>query len=171
MQNKEINRRYYDEVKTIRQMSFDYKAKLSPISTTKAYASRLMDYEPKDVIIGSYCAEINEDLIKKYLNMLQLDNLNIYFLTNLFEKECTLTEKYYGTKYSKEKITITEDEINAYKCEHIFDYPPENNFIPKNFDILPPPEKISEYPEKSNLIKIWKYGSVKILFLKFQKLF
>jgi secreted Zn-dependent insulinase-like peptidase len=148
MQNKDLNRRYYEEVKALSQLAFDYKPKSSPISATKTYASRLMDFDPKDAIVATYYSEINEDLIKKYLNMLQLDNLNIYFLTNLFEKECTLTEKYFGTKYTKEKITITEDEINAYKCEHIFDYSPINEFIPKNFDILPPPEKIFIYPEK-----------------------
>ena len=148
MQNKDLNRRYYEEAKALSQLAFDYKPKSSPISATKTYASRLMDFDPKDAIVATYYSEINEDLIKKYLNMLQLDNLNIYFLTNLFQKECTLTEKYFGTKYTKEKITITEDEINAYKCEHIFDYPPINEFIPKNFDILPRPEKIFMYPEK-----------------------
>ena len=80
--------------------------------------------------------------------MFTLDNLNIYFISNKFEKECNLTEQYYGTKYCKEKIDINEEEINSYKCEHIFDYPPENTFIPNNFDILPPPDKISKYPEK-----------------------
>ena len=90
----------------------------------------------------------NKYLLKKYLDLLTLDNLNIYFVSKLFEKECNLTENYYGTKYYKEKLNITEDEINSYNCKDIFDYPPENNFIPKNFDILTPPEKISKYPEK-----------------------
>ena len=43
---------------------------------------------------------------------------------------------------------MTEEDVNSYKCDHVFDYPPENNFIPQNFDLLPPPEKISKYPEK-----------------------
>jgi len=68
--------------------------------------------------------------------------------SKFLEEECNLSEKYYGTKYSKEKLNITEDEINSYNCKDIFDYPPENNFIPKNFDLLPPPEKIGKYPEK-----------------------
>jgi len=86
--------------------------------------------------------------LKKYLDLLTLDNLNIYFVSKTFEKDCNLTENYYGSKYYKEKLTITEDEINSYNCKDIFDYPPENNFIAQNFDILPPPEKISKYPEK-----------------------
>ena len=90
--------------------------------------------------------------------MLTLDNLNIYFISNIFEKECNLTEPHYGTKYCKEKINITEEEINSYKNKHIFDYPPVNDLIPKNFDILPPPEKINKYPEKIKShknIEVW----------------
>ena len=149
IQSKGINKRFYDEIRQIEQMSFDYQSKKSPITIVEKYASNLMDYKPEDVISGGKLfGEFNEQLLKKYLDLLNLDGLNIYFLSKLFEKECNLTEKYYGTKYSKEKLNITEDEINSYNCNDIFDYPPENNFIPKNFDILPPPEKISKYPEK-----------------------
>ena len=148
LQNKEMNKRYFDEARILKKMSFDYKPKLDPIKSSKLYVSNLMDYEPEDVIIGPYCTDFNENLTKKYLDMLQLDNLNIYFITNFFEKDCNLTEKIYGTKYCKEKITITEEEINSFKCDSIFDYPPENNFIPKNFDLLPIPDKISKFPEK-----------------------
>ena len=149
IQSKGINKRYYDEIKEIRQIAFDYMDKLTLSNATKTYSSNLMDYAPEDVIAGPRLfGEFKESLIKKYLDLLTLDNLNIYFDSNIFEKECNLTEKYYGTKYCKEKINITEEEINSYKCEHIFDYPPVNNFIPKNFDLLPPPEKVNEYPEK-----------------------
>lgn len=37
----------------------------------------------------------------------------------------------------KKKIKITNEEIDSYKCEHIFDYPPVNNFCPKNIDLYP----------------------------------
>jgi len=149
IQSKPINKRYYEETKEIKQMEFDYKEKLYPTLATQIYAKSLMHYDIEDIISGpNLFREFNEPLIRKYLDMLTLDNLNIYFRSNIFEKECNLVEEYYGTKYSKEKLNITEDEINSYKCEHIFDYPPENKFIPKNFDLLPPPEKISKYPEK-----------------------
>ena len=149
IQQKGVNKRYFEEVKEIYKINFDYSQKLTPISATKAFASNLMDYAPEDVIAGNRIAgDFNEPLLKKYLGLLTLDNLNIYFMSKTFEKECTLTEKYYGAKFCKEKLNITEEEINSYKCSHIFDYPPENHFIPKNFDILPPPETISKYPDK-----------------------
>ena len=164
MQSKELNKRYHDEYRTIENMNFQYRAKLDPITATKKYATYLMEYKPEDVIAGPCFNEYDEELIKKYLDMLQLDNLNIYFFSNIFEKECNLTEKYYGTKYCKEDINITEDEINAYKCDHVFDYPPENEFMPKNFDILPPPEKINKYPEKiksNKNMEIWYLQDIK----------
>ena len=149
IQSKGINKRFYDENKQIYQMLFDYKGKGTPISVVQSCASNLMEYAPEDVITSTHLfGEYKESLIKKYLDLLTLDNLNIYFCSKAFEKECNLTEKYYGAKYYKEKLNITEDEINSYNCKDIFDYPPENNFIPKNFDLLPPPEKIGKYPEK-----------------------
>ena len=60
----------------------------------------------------------------------------------------------YGTKYSKEKITITNEEIDLYKCDYNFDYPPENKFCPQNLDILPAVENAPKYPEKINDSKI-----------------
>ena len=149
LQSKGINKRFYEEIKQIHQMQFDYRSKKSPINAVETYVSNLMNYAPEDVISGkNLFGEFNEPLLKKYLDLLTLDRVNIYFISKLFEKECTLIEPYYGTKYSKEKLTLTEDDINSYKCDDIFDYPPENNFIPKNFDILPAPEKINKYPEK-----------------------
>ena len=149
LQSKGINKRYYDENKQIHQMNFNYMNKLTLNSATRTYSSNLMDYAPEDVIAGPRLyGEFKEDLIKKYLDMLTLNNLNIYFDSKIFEKECNLTEKYYGTKYCKEKLDITDEEINSYTCDHIFDYPPENDYIPKNFDLLPIPEKINLYPER-----------------------
>ena len=149
LQSKGINKRFFDETKKIHQMNFDYRGKGTPVSIVETYASRLMDYPAEDIIAGGLIfGEFKESLLKKYLDLLTLDNLNIYFVSKTFEKDCNLTENYYGSKYYKEKLTITEDEINSYNCKDIFDYPPENNFIAQNFDILPPPEKISKYPEK-----------------------
>ena len=114
IQSKGINKRFYDECKQIRQMQFDYKSKGTPISVVQNCVSNLMDYAPEDVITSTNLfGEYKESLIKKYLDLLTLDNLNIYFCSKVFEKECNLTEEYYGTKYYREKLSITEDEINS----------------------------------------------------------
>ena len=147
-----VNERYFNELKTINQLQFDYQNKTNPMTYCKVYAINLIKYKPEDVLVGeSIFREYDEKLIKKYLDLLVLDNLNIFFLSKILEKECNLTEKWYGTKYTKEKLNITLEEINSYKCDDIFDYPPVNKFLPKNIDILPIPENLQKYPE--NLIK------------------
>ena len=149
IQEQKINEIYFNDMRNVKQMNFDYRNKLSPTNATKGYASLLMDYRPEDVLFaGSIIKEFNEPLIRKYLDLLTLDNLNIYFISKTFENECNITEKWYGTKYSKEKINITDEEVTSYKCEHILDYPPKNNFIPKNFDIFPFHDDIGKFPVK-----------------------
>ena len=149
IQSKKISEEYFNDLNKITQIKFDYKNKLSPEVATTHYASLLMDYKPEDILFaGNIFKEFNEPLIRKYLDLFTLDNLNIYFLSNSFETECELTEKWYGTKYHKESIDITEKEIDSYTCEHYLDYAPKNKFIPKNFEILPTPENIGKYPEK-----------------------
>ena len=159
IQGKKINENYFNDVKNIEQLKFDYKNKLKPINATQSYVSQLMNYKPEDVLFaGSIFKEYNEPLIRKYLDLLTLDNLNIFFLSKSFEKECNLTEKIYGTKYCKEKMNITEEEINSYSCNHNLDYPPENKFIPKDLSIYPFPENIGKYPEKiidSKNCEVW----------------
>ena len=149
IQSKKINEEYFNDLNKITQIKFDYKNKLSPQGATTYYVSLLMDYKPEDILfVGYIFKEFNEPLIRKYLDLLTLDNLNIYYLSDSFETECELTEKWYGTKYHKEKIDITEKEIDSYTCEHYLDYVPKNKFIPKNFEIFPTPENIGKYPEK-----------------------
>ena len=159
IQGKKINERFFNEVKHIAQLNFDFKNKVKPIDFTKKYNDYLISYKPEDVFTGKFIyKEYNEELIKKYLDLLNMENINIYFISKSLEKECDLTEKMYGTKYSKEKIKITKEEIESYKCEHIFDYPPENKFCPNNIEIFPTGENAPIYPEKimdTENCKVW----------------
>ena len=159
LQDKKINQRFFNEVKDIAQLQFDFKNKLPPFDFAKNYSTYLIEYKPEDVFTGkSLYKEYNEELIKRYLDLLNMENINIYFISKSLENECNLTEKFYGTKYTKEKIKITKEEIESYKCEHIFDYPPENKFCPKNIDIFPIDEGSPIYPEKifdKENCKVW----------------
>ena len=149
IQEKPINKRYFNEIKNMAQINFDFKNKSKPLDLAEKYAGYLIEYKPEDIFIGKYLyKEYNEELIKKYLDLLNMDNLNIYFMSKSLEKECNLTEPIYGTKYTKDKLQIKKEEVDAYKCEHIFDYPPVNKFIPKNLDIFPIRENPPIYPEK-----------------------
>ena len=112
LQSKEINKRFYDELRNIMKMEFDYLGKRDPIKVTQTFSSNLLDLPPEKIISRTILLEeFNEPIIKKYLDMINLDNLNVYISSKSFEKECTLTEKYFGTKYCKEKLNITEEDV------------------------------------------------------------
>ena len=159
IKEKKICERYFNELRDINQIKFDFREKEKPIDFVEKYAQRLLLYDPQDVFTGgTLFKEYNEKLLKKYLDMFNYDNMNIAFVSKLFEKECNLIEKWYGTKYSKEKLKINEEEINLYKCNHILDYPPENKFYPNNLDIFPVLEKNKKYPElilSQENCKVW----------------
>ena len=147
IKEKKICKRYFDELKKINQIQFDFREKEKPIDFVEKYVERLMLYDPEDVFTGGCLfKEYNEELIRKYLDMFTYDNLDIAFVSKSLENECNLTEKWYGTKYTKEKIKINKEEIDSYQSDHILDYPPENKFYPNNVDIFPVPENNNKYP-------------------------
>ena len=150
LQGNKINKRYFDEYQKIKQIDFDYKSKNTSRSEVKEYSVSLNDYEDDDILTGKHLVEeYDEELIKKFLDLLNEKNLNIYFSSKQFENECNLIEEWYETKYSKEKFDFTE-KVNNYSFKTLHDYPPENKFIPTNLDLLPinaDLEKI-KYPEK-----------------------
>ena len=181
IKGKNINKRYFNETRDIAQINFDFRNKKKPDDFVEKNCEYFMLYNLEDVFTGkTIYKEYNEELIRKYFDLLTLDNLNISFSSKSLEKDCNLAEKWYGTKYSKEKLKITKEEIDSYKCEHVFDYPPENKFCPKNMDILPEPESPAKYPEKildEKNCKLWflqdtyfklPKGSIKVEF-KFVK--
>ena len=149
IKNKELNDRYFIEEKNMRQINFDYRNKKKADDFTQKWAEHLLLYEPEDVFVGDYLIkEYNKELLRKYLDMFNLDNLIISFVSKSLEKECTLTEKFYGTKYSKEKLTIKKEDIVNFKYDkHIFDYPPENKFFPKNLEVFPSSQPEQKYPQ------------------------
>ena len=157
IKEKEICERYFNEIKIINQIQFDFRDKEKPIDFVEKYVERFMNYN-EDVFTAEFLfKEYDEKLIKKYLDMFSLDNLEIAFISKSFENECNLTEKWYGIKYSKEKLSIKKEDIFSYKCNHIMDYPPENKFYPKNLDIFPNEEN-KKYPEliiNSNNCQVW----------------
>jgi secreted Zn-dependent insulinase-like peptidase len=54
LQSKGINKRFYDEIKQIHQMIFDYKIKNDPVSMVEKCASNLTEYPPEDIITNSH---------------------------------------------------------------------------------------------------------------------
>lgn len=163
LKKKPINKRYYEEIKLINKIKFDYKSKEDPTDYASDLANRFTNRHPEYLLFGDYIYEnFDENLIKKTLDQFNLSNLNIYLSSRSYEEKCNLSEKWYGTKYSKQ--TLPENLVNAFnngsnkKYNHILDYPPENKFIARTFDMKQLADKDQKYPElleRNNNREIW----------------
>lgn len=149
LQKLPISKTYFEEFKKVRKLAFDVKSKAEPSSYSRLLSSHLLKYEDRDIISGEYIVrDFNEDLISKYLHLLTPKQCNIFLITSENKGKCGLVEKWYGTKYTKEKMSITQEEIDNASCAHPLGYPPENNFLPDSLEMLPPPKEIKKYPTK-----------------------
>lgn len=144
IQNQEINDRYAEEVRQLKQIDFDYRNKKSPSDYVEDLSFSMQRFPPEDILTGgNIMQKYDKELIKKYVDALKLDNLNVYFLSKSFEKECTMVEKWYKTQFTKQPLldVINESEITQHQCSHPLGYPPKSNFIPTNFDLVSFDEK------------------------------
>ena len=149
LKKEKINRRYWEEFKKILQLGFDFKSKSDPINSTKKLCINLLRFKEEDVLSGQYiCGDFNEELISKYLNLLSPENCNIFLQSPSIKEECTYIEQWYKTKFTKEKFSLSQEEIENCECSHPLGYPPENTFIPSSLDLLPVPNEIQKYPNK-----------------------
>jgi insulysin len=101
--------------------------------------------------------EFDHDLTRHIADILcSPERLMVMMRSKSFEKECTITEKWFNTKYI---VNDLPDDLrkrilspNVPIKNKILDMPPKNNLIAKNFDIL---ERNVDYSKRSQLIKNW----------------
>lgn len=145
IQSLPINKRYYEEIKIVSQISFDYKNREKPLEYCENLSYIMNDYKEEDILSGPYIYETYDGvLIKKYLQDLTVDKMNVYLTTKNPDlvKDLNLSEKWYGTKYRKEnfsgKFLEAINNFNPNKdlvCEHPTNYPEENKFLPKSLEV------------------------------------
>jgi insulysin len=168
IKEKEINRRFFDELRMIQNIRFDFKNKEDPTNYVSDLAYSFTVFKPEDILTGPYLIKkYDEEMIRKYLLSLNNENMNVYLSSKSFEEsECGKTEVWYGTKYDKEKFIHINDKKFSYffdhknlEIRHTLDYPPSNKFIPDNFNLLKNSENLSEkYPTKilsTNNTSVW----------------
>ena len=127
-------------------MIFEFEDRNRALNYCVTYAQRLHVIEEskmENILRSNYIIdEFNHDLAKEIADILcKPDSLLIMMRSKAFEKECTITEKWFKTKYVvnelapelREKILSPNVEIRNKKL----DLPPKNNLIAKNFSILP----------------------------------
>lgn len=151
-----VKKYIWEELKAVKEMRFNFKDKENPMNYVMSLSNAMQLYPTEDVVRHDFMMEeFDADHIAKIINNLTLDNLRISLVSKSVEEECKLVEKWYGTKYAFEPFSnqlrewFEKPDIKSSKSGKVLDLPPENLFIPKNFEILEKDvEKLPKLPEK-----------------------
>lgn len=150
----------FDEVKLTTNLKFQFRSLNSAVDTAYNLANTMHDY-PKDIIqdvlSGPYTMQnYDPEEIKKLIDLMVPENMLAILRSPKCASEANLEEKWYKTKYSitdfspslleKLRNPKTGPSIHG----KIIDYPPVNNLLPKNIEILP---KAANIPQVPRIIK------------------
>lgn len=162
-----VSKDHWEEFKKVLKMKFAFKDKEKPMGYVNQLSVR-MNYIPvEDVVQEKFLMEeFKPDLIKKIIAALNPDNMRIYLSSKSVEKECTKTEKWYGTQYidapiAKELLAFFENpQIEKSSAGSILDLPPVNTFVPNSFEIFAKDSSsLPEFPSK-----VYSSDSVELYF-------
>ncbi|XP_003701355.1 insulin degrading metalloproteinase isoform X2 [Megachile rotundata] len=150
----------YNEYRDIAKMNFRFKEKSSPSDYVTNVVHILKDYPMEDVLIVNNLFPLwKPELIEWVTEYLKPENVRIHVIGKLYESIADETEKWYGTKFKKEKIPqyIIDTWINA-GLNSDLQLPPKNEFIAENVDIKPAEDNVTKFPviiEDTPLIRLW----------------
>lgn len=149
----------FDELSAICETGFHYKDKTPPIDYIVNVASNMKLYPPEDWLVGSSLTQtFSPDVIRSILYELDTDNVRIFWESTKFEGHTDLSEPWYGTAFSVEKISsfIIQQWIER-APDGDLQLPTPNVFIPTDLSLKDNLEK-SEFPfmlRKSSYSKLW----------------
>ncbi|XP_076655297.1 insulin degrading metalloproteinase isoform X2 [Halictus rubicundus] len=149
----------HNEYRDIADMNFRFKEKESPLKYVLELVYCLQEYPMEEVLVAeNLFMSWDPDLIESVMKYLVPEKVRIHVIGQLYENICNETEKWYGTKFKKEKIpeSIIDKWSNA-GCNPDLKLPPKNEFIPKRFDIKPA-ENVTKFPviiEDTPLMRLW----------------
>ncbi|KAJ8705714.1 hypothetical protein PYW08_012760 [Mythimna loreyi] len=122
----------WEEQKDLMALEFRFKDTQEARGMVTGHVHLLQEFPIEDVLCAYYImTEWKPELIESLLSLLTPDNVRVGIVAKCFEKKCTMTEPWYGTKYLQEDI---EDElIEEWKSvdpTNELHLPPPNEFIP-----------------------------------------
>ncbi|CAI9301344.1 unnamed protein product [Lactuca saligna] len=135
----------FDELSAICEMTFHYQDKIPPIDYVVKISSNMQLYPSKDWLVGSSLPSIfSPEVIQSALNELTPNNVRIFWESTNFDGHTELTEPWYGTAFSVEKITAsTIQEWMKRAPEEDLHLPSPNVFIPTDLSIKSLKEKVN----------------------------
>eukprot|EP00123_Amoebidium_parasiticum_P011335 comp20655_c0_seq1/m.26799 comp20655_c0_seq1/g.26799 ORF comp20655_c0_seq1/g.26799 comp20655_c0_seq1/m.26799 type:complete len:1155 (-) comp20655_c0_seq1:25-3489(-) len=138
----------YEEKSIIAQMSFDFEEPSEPIDFVEDVAASMTQYADEDILTGSYLnEEFDPETISEILAMMTPERVRVILHCRSFEKECQLSEHWFGTKYAEEPISQSDiDYWNTCTIEGLA-LPQRNEFLPQSFDLKTSPNVVEDDPQ------------------------
>ncbi|KAG5242657.1 insulin-degrading enzyme [Salix suchowensis] len=149
----------FDELAAVCETSFHYQDKTPPSSYVVQVASNMQLYPPKDWLVGSSLpSNFSPSIIQTVLSQLSPDNVRIFWESKKFEGQTAMTEPWYKTAYSVEKITGSMiQEWMLFAPNEDLHLPAPNVFIPTDLSLKDAQEKV-KFPvllRKSSFSSLW----------------
>nr|XP_027070779.1 insulin-degrading enzyme-like 1, peroxisomal isoform X1 [Coffea arabica] len=126
----------FDELSCMGETHFHYQDKIPPIDSILGVSSNMRLYPPEDWLVGALPKKFNSDIIQVLLDELNSNNVRIFWASKKFEGNTDMSEPWYGTSFSVEKITSSQ--IQQWKesvCEKQLQLPAPNMFIPSDLSL------------------------------------
>ncbi|KAA8517097.1 hypothetical protein F0562_017390 [Nyssa sinensis] len=149
----------FDELSAICETVFHYQDKIPPIDYVVNVSSNMQLYPPKDWLVGSSLpSKFNPGVIESILNELTPNNVRIFWESTKFEGQTDMTEPWYGTAYSIEKVTgsTIQQWMETAPNERLH-LPEPNVFIPTDLSLKNVLEKAKSplLLRKSSYSRLW----------------
>ena len=123
---------YYQEKKSIAELSFHYHEKMRPIDSVSQLVINMQHYPQEDYIFGDYVMEkMNHQKLTELLSFLSPENMRTIFINQ--NVSTNKVSRWYQVPYQVNKIFQTQLQ-KWQQCqlnEHL-SLPPENNYIVEN---------------------------------------
>lgn len=159
LQQPDASKRIFEELSAICETRFHYQDKIRPSDYVVDIAMNMQHYPPEDWLVASSLpSKFNPNVIQSFLKELNPDNIRIFWESTKFEGKTSLTELWYGTAYSTEKVS--GDTIKCWMEQAPngdLRLPAPNVFIPKDLSLKLVSEKtnVPKLLSKSPYSRLW----------------
>ena len=127
---------YFDEEKTMGDVSFVYRDHEEGMWTASTYASLMQEHAPLDILKNQRLYfEYDPELFKAYLDEIRPELMQATLSAP--DVVTTQTEQFYGAEFNVEKLP--EEKVNRWKkasSSEAFQYPEPNPFLPTDLSLL-----------------------------------
>lgn len=94
----------FEEKKRLAEVSFRFRQKGRPSSTTSALATKMQELLPREWLLNSMARKFDPEGIKRGMSNLRPDNFTLMIVSQTYPGNWDQREKWYGTEYRKERI-------------------------------------------------------------------